>query len=431
MRKYLPIVLALSIGLFGCLNKKKEETQSNVQSSSETKTKAPSKDYIVIGYTESKTGKFATESREQSQGLKLWVKEVNKNGGIYVKTLGKKLKVKLISYDDESSKDRVQQLYTRLITEDKADFLISPYSSGLTASAAVVSEQYGKILIATGAASDKIFKKGYELVYQIYTPASRYLKDAVDLLKEKYPNVKKIAIIYENSNFAKSVATAAKNYAKKNGLKVVVFESYDPGTSDFTTLINKIKEKGAQALMGGGHFTDGEAIAKQVNDVKLPLKMLCILVAPAIDKFKEIGKAALYVSGPSQWEPKVNYSPESSPKSFYGISSKEFVERYKKLYSEDPSYHAAGGYTAGLVLQKAIEDAGSLETSKVKDALDNMDIYTLFGHIKFEKAPYHGRQEGHKMVIVQWQEKQNKLEKEIVYPKEASTSNYIPYNKKF
>ena len=429
MKKYLSIALALSFAFFGCLDKKEEKSTN--QSISETKAKTSSKDFIVIGYTESKTGKFATESREQSQGLKLWVEDVNKNGGIYVKSLGKKLKVKLISYDDESSKDRVQQLYTRLITEDKADFLISPYSSGLTASAAVVSEQYGKILIATGAASDKIFKKGYELVYQIYTPASRYLKDAIDLLKEKHPDVKKIAIIYENSNFAKSVATAAKKYAEKKGLKVVVFESYDPGTSDFTTLINKIKEKGAQALIGGGHFTDGQAIAKQVNDVKLPLKMLCILVAPAIDKFKEIGKAALYVSGPSQWEPKVNYSPETYPGKFYGISSKEFVEKYKKIYAKDPSYHAAGGYTAGLVLQKAIEDSGSLETSKVKKALDNMDVYTLFGHIKFEKAPYHGRQEGHKMVIVQWQEKQNKLDKEIVYPKETSTSNYIPYNKKF
>ncbi|HIC87509.1 MAG TPA: branched-chain amino acid ABC transporter substrate-binding protein, partial [Aquificae bacterium] len=190
MKKYLSIALALSFAFFGCLDKKEEKSTN--QSISETKAKTSSKDFIVIGYTESKTGKFATESREQSQGLKLWVEDVNKNGGIYVKSLGKKLKVKLISYDDESSKDRVQQLYTRLITEDKADFLISPYSSGLTASAAVVSEQYGKILIATGAASDKIFKKGYELVYQIYTPASRYLKDAIDLLKEKHPDVIKI-----------------------------------------------------------------------------------------------------------------------------------------------------------------------------------------------------------------------------------------------
>ncbi len=428
MKKYIALSLSFGLILTGCFNKKEE---SKTQSPQISKTeKASSKDYIVIGYTESKTGKLATESREQSQGLKLWAEDVNKNGGIYVKALGKKLKVKLISYDDESSKDRVQQLYTRLITEDKADFLISPYSSGLTASAAVVSEQYGKILIATGAASDKIFKKGYELVYQIYTPASRYLKDAIDLLKEKYPNVKKIAIVYENSNFAKSVANAAKKYAKDNGFKIVIFESYEPGTSDFTTLINKIKKSGAQAIIGGGHFTDGEALAKQINDSKLPLKMVAILVAPAIDKFKEIGDAALYVSGPSQWEPKVNYSPKTVSGTFFGISSKEFVKKYEEKYHEKPSYHAAGGYTAGLVLQKAIEDAASLDTQKVKQALDNMDIYTLFGHIRFEKAPYHGRQEGHKMVIVEWQ-KNPSLEKEIVYPKEAATNNYIPYDKKF
>ncbi|SNR64978.1 amino acid ABC transporter substrate-binding protein [Desulfurobacterium atlanticum] len=429
------LMMVSSLFLFSCFSKKEETAQKEQETATEEVKKSPSgKDVIVIGYTASQTGKFATESREQVNGLKLWAEDVNSEGGIYVKDAGKRFKVVLKGYDDESSKDRVQQLYTKLINEDKANFLISPYSSGLTASAAVVTEQYGKILIATGAASDKIFAKGYEYVYQIYTPASRYLTDAVDILKEKDPKVKKIAIVYENSNFAKSVASATKDYAEKNGFKVVIFESYEPGTTDFTSIINKIKLSGAKAVIGGGHFTDGETLAKQINDAKLQIDLLSILVAPALPEFKEIGDAALYVTGPSQWEAKVKFSKETVPAgaTFYGIYAKEFVEKYKSKYGNVPGYHAAGGYAAGLVLQKAIEDAGTINSDKVKSALDKMDVYTMFGHIKFDTGEYHGRQIGHKMVIIQWLKENGKLTKEIVYPEQAATAKIvIPYSSKF
>ena len=428
------LLIVSSAFLFSCFSKKEETSQKEETQTAYEVKETPEKDVIVIGYTASQTGKFATESRAQVNGLKLWAEDVNRDGGIFVKDSGKKFKVVLKGYDDESSKDRVQQLYTKLINEDKADFLISPYSSGLTASAAVVTEQYGKILIATGAASDKIFAKGYEYVYQIYTPASRYLTDAVDILKEKDSKVKKIAIVYENSNFAKSVASATKDYAEKNGFKVVIFESYEPGTTDFTSLINKIKLSGAKAVIGGGHFTDGETLAKQIHDAKLKIDLLSILVAPALPEFKEIGDAALYVTGPSQWEAKVKFSKETVPAgaTFYGISAKEFVDKYRSKYGNVPGYHAAGGYAAGLVLQKAIEDAGTLNSDKVKAALDGMDIYTMFGHIKFDTGEYHGRQIGHKMVIIQWLKENGKLTKEIVYPEQAATANIvIPYSLKF
>ena len=79
------------------------------------------------------------------RGFELWRDEVNAAGGI--KAGGKTYKVKLVSYDDELQDTRVQQLYTRLITQDKAQFLFSPYSSGLSATAAIISEQYGKVML--------------------------------------------------------------------------------------------------------------------------------------------------------------------------------------------------------------------------------------------------------------------------------------------
>ncbi len=396
---------------------------------------ATAKDQIVIGFTMSKTGKFNAESTEQYRGLKLWADDVNANGGIYVKSLGKNLTVKLVFYDDESRGDRVQQLYTKLITEDKADFLISPYSSGLTASAAIVAEQYGKIMMATGAASDSIFNKGYTHVFQIYTPASKYLTGALDMLKATDPNAKRVAIVYENSKFAKSVCTAAKDYAEKNGFDVVLFEAYAPGTTDFTSFIDKILAAKPDAIIGGGHFADGETFAKQLYEKKVKVKLISLLVAPAVPEFAEIGDAALYVTAPSQWEPLVKYSKSMAEKlgiEWFGPSVEKFTSEFKKAYGYEPGYHAAGGYAAGLVLQKAIEDAGSLNTTDVKKALEKMDIMTFYGRVSFDTGNYYGRQKGHEMVYLQWQKKNGSLVKEVVWPDYAKSSNLVyPLSMKF
>lgn len=108
--------------------------------------------------------------------------QVDAAGGV---TLGDGTVVTLeaVTYDDESSKERVQELYTRLATEDNADLMISPYSSGLTSAASIIAEQYGKIMITTGAAADSNYQQGYTQVFQIYTLASRYMTGAVDLLQ--------------------------------------------------------------------------------------------------------------------------------------------------------------------------------------------------------------------------------------------------------
>src|SRR5207249_2230910 len=84
---------------------------------------------------------------------------------------------------------------------------------------------------------------------------------------------------------------------------------------------------------------------------------------------------------------------------------KEFTDRYTAKYSAPPSYHSAGGYAAGQVLQKALEDAGSTDPEKVRAALDRMDLMLFYGHVKFSTdTKTHGKQTAHDMVYVQWAE---------------------------
>ncbi len=385
---------------------------------------------LVIGFTSSITGKYETSSGRQVRGFGLWMDQVNDAGGITLSD-GTVVNFESVTYDDESAKERVQELYTRLATEDNADLMISPYSSGLTAAASIIAEQYGKVMITTGAADDNNYKQGFTQVFQIYTPASRYLAGAVDLLASVDPNVKKVAFVYENTNFSTSVVEAAKAYAEELGYEVVLFEGYDPETTDFGPFINKIQDSGAEAILGGGHFQDGSTFARQLHELDVATNLFALLVAPPEPDFADLGDAALGVIGPSQWEPLANYTEESAAEAsvpWFGPTGDDFVGTYTGAYDgEEPSYHSAGGYAAGVVLQKAIQDADSVDPADIKAALDAMDVLTFFGNVKFDtSAEAHGLQVGHSMIYIQWQtDEAGGLAKQVVWPLEGATAEAL------
>ncbi len=381
------------------------------------------KNYIVIGFTIS-SGKFEHESTMQFDGIRLWAEWVNSHGGI--KVGGKTYYVKLVYYDDQSKKELVQQLYTKLITQDHVNFLFSPYSSGLSMAAVPIAEKYGVPIIVVGAASDAIFTKLHpKCAFQIYTPASKYLKSSLDLIRKYLGEGAKVFILYEDSPFAAAAAEAAKKYAEQIGLDVVGFEKYPRGTTDFTSVLERVKASGAVALVGGGHYSDGVMIAKQIRQLGLDkqLKFVSLLVAVDLPQFyKDLGPAANGFAGPSQWEPQVKYTPELAKKlgiEWIGPTSDEFVKMFREKFHMDPDYHAAGGFAAGLFLQAAIEKAGSIDPKAVCEAAKHLDILTFFGRLRVN--PNNGLQEAHEMVLIQWQNGK----KQIIWPESVATAKPI------
>ncbi|MBZ5612777.1 MAG: amino acid ABC transporter substrate-binding protein [Acidobacteriia bacterium] len=373
---------------------------------------------ITIGFTVSKTGALNVDSLEQYRGFELWRDQVNAAGGI--KAGGKSYKIQFASYDDESNSKRVQQFYSRMILEDKADFLFSPYSSPLTATAAVVTEQYGKIMLTTGAAEPKTYTLGNHNLFQMFAPAPEYLKVALDALKTKDAKAT-VAFVYEDSSFSVAVVTPAKAYAQQLGLNVVFSEAYAPNTTDFSAIIDKVIASKATVLLGGGHYADGSTLARQLYGHKVPLNMLTLLVAPDSPQWIELGDAALGVMVPSQWE------PQSAFKAQYGPSGADFAKAYSTKYNTPPSYESAGGYGCGLILQRAIEQAGGIDSAKVAEVLNATDVTTFYGRTKFSTAANeHGLQVGHSMVLAQWQkDKSGKPVKEVVWPLAGKSANMV------
>jgi branched-chain amino acid transport system substrate-binding protein len=374
-------------------------------------------DTITIGMTLSKTGSLNVDSVAQYKGSELWRDQVNAAGGI--KAGGKSYKIKFVDYDDQSQGGRVQQLYTRMIVQDHAQFLFSPYSSGLSATAAVITEQYGKIMLVGGGAEGKIFQLGNKYLFQCITAADHYLSGAIAALKEKTQTAS-IAFVYSDDPFSRAVVTAAREQAKAAGFKEVLVESYPASTTDFSAIINKIISSKADVFMGGGHYPDGATLARQLFDQKVHLKQTSILVAPDSPKFKTLGDAAVGVTVPSQWEPAVTYKPD------FGPTPAEFAKAYEAAFHTGVDYHAASGYVEGLLLQHAIEKAGSIDQAKVAAELTKMNVTTFFGQYKVSQdAKEHGLQQSHQMVLAQWQKKNGALNLEMVWPDAAKTANFI------
>jgi branched-chain amino acid transport system substrate-binding protein len=216
------------------------------------------------------------------------------------------------------------------------------------------------------------------------------------------------------------VVQAVRDVAKKQGDAVVTDESYAGSTTDFSPVINKMISAKADALLGGGHYADGATLARQLHEQKAGVKWVTLLVAPDSPKFAELGDSAVGISVPSQWEPQAAFKPD------FGPTVPAFTKAFTDKYKIAPAYHAAGGYAAGMVLQHAIEKAGSIDPAKVAAELNAMDVTTFFGRTKFSTDPkQHGLQIGHDMVLAQWQKKDGKLVKEVIWPKAAKTADAL------
>ncbi|MCA9918688.1 MAG: amino acid ABC transporter substrate-binding protein, partial [Anaerolineales bacterium] len=274
------------------------------------------------------------------------------------------------------------------------------------------------------------YKQGLTTIYQAYTPASRYLTGAIDLMATLDADITKVAFVYENDKFSTDVVDAALAYAEEKGYEVVLHEGYNSDTTDFGPFINKIQDAGPDAILGGGHFQDGSTFARQLSEKNIDVDFFALLVAPPEPDFADLGEAAVGVIGPSQWEPLAAFTPDSAAEAgleWFGPLGEEFVSAYEAAYDgEEPSYHSAGGYAAGLILQQAIIAADSTDPTAVKSALDGMDLLTFFGHIKFDTtAEAHGLQVGHSMVYIQWQEGADGLAKQVVWPAEGATAETL------
>jgi branched-chain amino acid transport system substrate-binding protein len=373
---------------------------------------------ILFGAAISITGKTAKEGEYTRDGYQFAVDKLNEMGGI--KVGGKTYKVALKYYDDETKPERTAQLIEKLINEDKVNLILGPYGSSPTGTAAPICERYKIPMVEANGSAESIFSKGYKYSFMILSPAKLYLRGIIDVVRSKDPAVKTVAILGENESFSKEVAQGAADYAKEKGLDVVYHELYPSNAQDVSALLTAIKGKNAQIVLGSGHLQDSLLIVKQSKDLGVSPKAMGFSVGPSSPEFRENLKAnADYIFGATQWTESLRYNgddPWKTPKAFADAFRAKHPTGYKTI-----PYQVAESAVAVIAYQKAIEKAGTLDATKVRDALAGLDVMTYYGRVKFDSR---GVNIYKPMAVEQYQPDGNKYtvwpadvaEKPAIYP---------------
>ncbi len=362
---------------------------------------APASGEITIGGSISHTGRYAEPAGRFVNAYRLFADRQNARGGL----LGKK--VKLILLDDKSDKQTSIKLYERLITQEKIDFTLGPYSSGITDAVANLFERHEYPTLAPGASSRGLWEKGRKYLFNQNAVAQKNHKGALHLAREV--GVKRIAIIGEDSLFPRQSAEGAVEWAKKLGLKVVLNENYPRKQTDFTALLQKIKARRAEALFSNSYFADAAAQIRQLRELNINLKIFAGTIGPGLPKFAEqLGATAEYVLGFSQWE------PQPDALKFPGM--RELIASYEKRYGVKPSDHVAMAYGAIEVVSQAILKAGSHDRQKVWKTLRASALQTVMGRWKVDENNLNER-DGLTFQILDGRRR-------IVWPKELAEVSY-------
>ena len=364
---------------------------------------------IRIGATLAQTGVYAVPGQNQLRGYQLCAKYVNDKGGV----LGRKLQ--LVIYDDGSDPVTAVGLYERLVTRDRVDLVLGPFSSNISEAVADVSEKYRMPMVAPVAAAVSIYRKGRKFIYSMLPPVEVYHEGLIDMAVTR--DLRSVAVINNDELSAKAGAQGTIELAKKRGLQVVFVDVHPLGSTDFSTTLTKIRAANPDVVGGFTRFQDAVAIIRQMKSLNVNPRMVGLTVGVDTIKFyEELGRDAEFVYGATAWVPELVELRAGGliPIARQYPGAREFVQSYKREFpGADSSYHSAAGYGGCEILVEAIRRAGALDSDKLREAILRIDRNTVFGRFKVDPD---GVQIGHKMLTVQWQEGK----KVIVWPEELA-----------
>jgi len=201
----------------------------------------------------------------------------------------------------------------------------------------------------------------------------------VKIVREKASGVKRVAILARNDLFPLAIAQDMEKAAKASGLEVVFFEKYAINTMDHSTSLSQMKAQSPHWIFATGYINDLVLIKKQMSDQKMEAPVVTMIAGPAYKEFiAATGKSSENISSAAWWHPAASYKGVDifgTP----GNYSKLFQEKYKS----EPDYAQASASVSGVLFQMAIEKAGSLDRTKVRDELARMNVMTFWGPVKF------------------------------------------------
>jgi len=340
------------------------------------------KEVLLLGAPLSFTGANKVNGRYVKKGYDLAARRLNEMGGVNVN--GKKYKIKIKYYDDESNPAIAAKFAKRLITKDKVRFLLGPYGTSNTAAVAPVAEKYRTPMVQGNGASLSLFDKGYKYQFAVLSSADKYMAEAINLAAEQTrkqgrdPADLTVAIAVEGDPFSQDLRAGVNADSKKYAMKVVVDETLPRDFADMTFILDKVKTLKPDILIVSGHEKGADLAIRQIYEQKIDVPMLALTHCEAADVHGKYGLYADYTICATQWS---SYMKNQGK---WFDNPYNYRKRYETEYGIEPPYQAAESSAAVLILADAIERAGSLQKDQVRTALAATNTSTFFGWVKFD-----------------------------------------------
>src|SRR6476646_10649346 len=237
---------------------------------------------IKVGMTLALTGAGAPAGKMLQAAIEIWRDDVNAKGGL----IGRPVEV--IVYDDQSNPANVPNLYTKIITVDKADLLLGPYGTNFVAPAMPTIINNNKMVIsytAIGINRQYNYPKYFSMVPVGQEGVNAFSKGFFEMAARQKPKPQTVAILAADAEFAQATATGAREELKKHGFKLVYDKNYPPSTTDFTPVVRALQAANADIVYVGAYPPDNVGIVRAANEIGLNPKlfggaMIGMLITP-------------------------------------------------------------------------------------------------------------------------------------------------------
>ncbi len=332
---------------------------------------------ILIGTNLPLTGILAGAGIEQRWAYQTAVDDLNKAGGIFVKEYGKKLPVRLIVADDASDPGKAAAAVERLIKQKKVDLLLGGFAAPFgVIPGCITAEKYRKYYHT----SICLIPPWLEHKFKWSTLYFFDLEQACSVPYEIWNSIpeaerpKKPALIMEDTFDGRAFAGLFRNLAKKYGYQFVLDEAWAVGAKDYSAQIIKAKSLGVDSILIFGADTDVITFVRQMKENNLNVKYFHGWKGTWAGEFwKALGKDAQYILCDGFWS-----------MDFPFPGAREIGERY---YDHFKKYSVSVGaiYALCEILWQAIEKAGTLDSTKVRQAVLDNEFETVNGKVKYDK----------------------------------------------
>ncbi len=355
----LLLIVSLVLTLFGCAQPTPAVQSQATTAPSTEATKPPAVSTIKLGGFFPLTGGTAKVGIENRQGLQMAIDEINAAGGI--KSMGG-AKIEMVWGDSQGKPDVGISEVERLVQQENVVAILGGYESSVSTPATQAAERLKTPFIVAASIADTITERGFKYTFRVASKASYYARDQVEFLKSLKDtmglDVKKVALLHEDTDYGESTAVGQKKYLQEAGMEMTIEVKYPSSAADLTTEVSKVKSTNPDAVLVVTYLNDAILLAQ--GREALGMKNTPFVDAAGGSLYAEFTQRLGATA--EGWLSIVEFSPQA-PK------TKAINDRYKAKYGVDFSGNSALNYQVGMVIWDALERAASLDRDAVRDAI--------------------------------------------------------------